>query len=64
MAVKMITLGGYKHRRTETSLLTVAILCNNTKVVEGNLKDPTVALYKTAIESIGHVESKRIKEFP
>jgi sodium/potassium-transporting ATPase subunit alpha len=68
MAVKkMANLGeGTNTEGQKPSLLTVAILCNNTKVVEGNLKgDPTeVALYKTAIESIGHVESKRIKEFP
>jgi sodium/potassium-transporting ATPase subunit alpha len=68
MAVKkMANLGESTNTEGQKpSLLTVAILCNNTKVVEENLKgDPTeVALYKTAIESIGHVESKRIKEFP
>jgi len=48
------------------SLLTVALLCNNTKEVEGVLKgEPTeVALYRAARDSTGHVESRRIKEFP
>jgi sodium/potassium-transporting ATPase subunit alpha len=47
-------------------LLTVALLCNNTKVIEGNLKgEPTeIALYKKASESIGLIASKRIREFP
>jgi sodium/potassium-transporting ATPase subunit alpha len=47
-------------------MLTVALLCNNTKVVEGNLKgEPTeVALYKKAFESIGTIASRRMKEFP
>jgi sodium/potassium-transporting ATPase subunit alpha len=68
MAVKLITSLG-EVTKTEgkmPSLLTVAFLCNNTKEVEGNLKgEPTeVALYRMAIESIGHVESRRIKELP
>ncbi|MBI5203992.1 MAG: cation-transporting P-type ATPase [Nitrospirae bacterium] len=48
------------------SLFHIALFCNNTKEVEGNLKgEPTeVALYKAAADSIGHVENKRIKEFP
>jgi sodium/potassium-transporting ATPase subunit alpha len=47
-------------------MLTVALLCNNTKVVEGSLKgEPTeVALYKKAFESIGPIASRRMKEFP
>lgn len=47
-------------------MLTVALLCNNTKVVDGNLKgEPTeVALYKKAFESIGTIASRRMKEFP
>ena len=48
------------------SLFHIALLCNNTKEVEGNLKgEPTeVALYKAAADSIGHIENKRLKEFP
>ncbi len=48
------------------SLFHIALLCNNTKEVEGNLKgEPTeVALYKAAVDSIGHIENKRLKEFP
>ncbi|MEW6161878.1 MAG: cation-transporting P-type ATPase [Nitrospirota bacterium] len=68
MAVKRIAyIGeGIKTEGQGPSLLTVALLCNNTKEVEGNLKgEPTeVALYRAALESIGHVESRRIKEFP
>jgi sodium/potassium-transporting ATPase subunit alpha len=52
--------------RRRPSLFTVALLCNNTKEVEGGLKgEPTeVALYRAAIEAIGGVERIRIKEFP
>jgi len=68
MAVKRIASLGevIKTEGKRPSLLTVALFCNNTKEVEGNLKgEPTeVALYRVAIESIGHVESRRIKEFP
>jgi len=48
------------------SLFHIALFCNNTKEVEGNLKgEPTeVALYKAAVDSIGHIENKRLKEFP
>ncbi len=48
------------------SLFTIAQLCNNTKEVEGELKgDPTeVALYRASVDTVGHVESRRIKEFP
>jgi sodium/potassium-transporting ATPase subunit alpha len=67
MAVKRLGFidRAQKIENQKPSLLAVALLCNNTKVVEGNLKgDPTeVALYKAAVESIGHMESKRIKEF-
>jgi sodium/potassium-transporting ATPase subunit alpha len=44
----------------------IALLCNNTKEVEGLLKgEPTeVALYRAGLESRGPVEHKRIKEFP
>ena len=47
-------------------LLTVAFLCNNTKEVEDNLKgEPTeVALYRVARESVGRIDSRRIREFP
>jgi len=68
MSVKRITpLGeGRKTEEQRPSLLTIAMLCNNTKEVEGNLKgEPTeVALYRAAFESIGPVESKRMKVFP
>jgi sodium/potassium-transporting ATPase subunit alpha len=68
MAVKKIaSLGeGIKTEEQRPFLLTVALLCNNTKEVEGHIKgEPTeVALYRTAFESIGPVESKRIREFP
>jgi len=68
MTVKrMASLGeGINTEGQGPSLLTVAMLCNNTKEVERNLKgEPTeVALYRAAIESIGTVESKRIREFP
>jgi sodium/potassium-transporting ATPase subunit alpha len=52
--------------KTEPHVLTVALLCNNTKEVEGKLKgDPTeVALYETAIKSIGQIKSTRLNEFP
>ncbi|MDO9288772.1 MAG: cation-transporting P-type ATPase [Thermodesulfovibrionales bacterium] len=48
------------------SLFHISLLCNNTKEAEGNLKgEPTeVALYKAAVDSIGHIENKRLKEFP
>ena len=47
-------------------MLTVALLCNNTKVVEGNLKgEPTeVALYKKAFESIGHYSKQKNERVP
>jgi sodium/potassium-transporting ATPase subunit alpha len=47
-------------------MLTVALLCNNTRVVEDSLKgEPTeVALYKKAFETVGTISSRRIKEFP
>jgi len=50
----------------EISLSHIALLCNNTKESGGNLKgEPTeVALYKSAADSIGHIENKRLKEFP
>ena len=54
-----------KIENQKPSMLTVSLLCNNTKEIEGDLKgEPTeTALYRAAIESIGRVESKRIKEF-
>jgi sodium/potassium-transporting ATPase subunit alpha len=68
MAVKKIaSLGeGIKTEEQRPSLLAVALLCNNTKEVEGHMKgEPTeVALYRAAFESIGAVGSKRIREFP
>jgi sodium/potassium-transporting ATPase subunit alpha len=68
MAVKKIdSLGELaKNERQKPSLLTIALLCNNTKEVEGNLKgEPTeAALYRAARESVGHIESRRIREFP
>jgi len=55
-----------KIENQKPSLLAVALLCNNTKEVEDDLKgEPTeTALYSAAIKSIGHIESKRVKEFP
>jgi sodium/potassium-transporting ATPase subunit alpha len=68
MAVKRVAFldESIKIEKQKPSLFSVALLCNNTKEIEGILKgDPTeVALYQAAIESFGHVESKRIKEFP
>ncbi|MEW6416716.1 MAG: cation-transporting P-type ATPase [Nitrospirota bacterium] len=68
MDVKRIAFIGedIKTEGQRTFLLTVAQLCNNTKEIEGDLKgEPTeVALYRASVESIGRVESKRIKEFP
>jgi sodium/potassium-transporting ATPase subunit alpha len=68
MAVKRLAFldEAQKIEKQKPSLLSVALLCNNTKEIEGSLKgDPTeVALYQAAIESLGHVESRRIKEFP
>jgi sodium/potassium-transporting ATPase subunit alpha len=68
MAVKKIdSLGELaKNERQKPSLLTIALLCNNTKEVEGNLKgEPTeAALYRAARESVGRIESRRIREFP
>ncbi len=48
------------------SSLDIALLCNNTKEVDGDLKgEPTeVALYRAGLESRGPIEHKRIKEFP
>jgi len=48
------------------SSLDIALACNNTKEVEGELKgEPTeVALYKAATESRGHIENIRLREFP
>jgi sodium/potassium-transporting ATPase subunit alpha len=68
MAVQRIAYidGGKQTEGQIPSLLTIALLCNNTKEIGEDLKgEPTeVALYKSARESIGHVESKRIREFP
>jgi sodium/potassium-transporting ATPase subunit alpha len=68
MDVKRIAYidGGVKTEGQRTFLLTVAQLCNNTKEMEGDMKgEPTeIALYRASIESIGHLDSKRIKEFP
>jgi sodium/potassium-transporting ATPase subunit alpha len=67
MAVKrLVSLGEAVKIENQPSLFAVALLCNNTKEIEGDLKgDPTeVALYRAAIDSIGHLESKRIKAFP
>jgi len=52
--------------KKEPHILTVALLCNNTKDVEGKLKgDPTeVALYETATKSMGQIKSIRLNEFP
>ncbi len=46
--------------------LDIALICNNTKEVGGELKgEPTeVALYKAALEGVGYRENKRIREFP
>jgi sodium/potassium-transporting ATPase subunit alpha len=67
MAVKKVVsiCGNASEKVNEVSLFHIAKLCNNTKEFEDNLKgEPTeVALYKAAIEAIGHIESKRIKEF-
>jgi sodium/potassium-transporting ATPase subunit alpha len=48
------------------SSLDIALACNNTKEVEGELKgEPTeVALYKAATESRGHIENIRLREYP
>lgn len=48
------------------SSLDIALICNNTKVVEGDLKgDPTeVALYRAAEESSVYRGYERLKEFP
>jgi sodium/potassium-transporting ATPase subunit alpha len=68
MAVKRLGFidRSQKIENQKPSLLAVALLCNNTKEVEGDLKgEPTeTALYSAAIKSIGHIESKRVKEFP
>lgn len=63
---KVISFDESKKIENQPSIFTVALLCNNTKEVEGDLKgDPTeIALYKSAIGFIGQVESKRIKEYP
>ena len=46
--------------------LDIALICNNTKEVEGELKgEPTeVALYKAALKDVGYRENKRLREFP
>ncbi len=51
---------------TGFSSLDIALLCNNTKEVDGELKgDPTeVALYRAGLESRGPIEQIRIREFP
>jgi sodium/potassium-transporting ATPase subunit alpha len=48
------------------SSIDIALLCNNTKEVDGDLRgEPTeVALYRAGLESRGHIEHKRTKEFP
>ncbi|MGB9716197.1 MAG: cation-translocating P-type ATPase [Thermodesulfovibrionales bacterium] len=63
---KIVSFDESEKMENQPSILTVALLCNNTKEIEGDLKgDPTeIALYKAAITSIGHLDSKRIKEFP
>src|SRR4030042_1615706 len=62
MAVKKVSYLGedIKAESRRPSLFTIALLCNNTKEVEGDLKgEPTeTALYMAAIKSIGHIESK------
>ncbi len=49
----------------EQRLFTVAMLCNNTKEVNGELRgEPTeVALYRAGLEATGKKEGKRLKEF-
>ncbi len=63
---KIVSFDESEKMENQPSILTVALLCNNTKEIEGDLKgDPTeIALYKAAVTSIGHLDSKRIKEFP
>ncbi|MEK6698159.1 MAG: cation-transporting P-type ATPase [Nitrospirota bacterium] len=47
-------------------LFTVALLCNNTKEVNGELRgEPTeVALYRAAFEALGKSSAIRVREFP
>ncbi len=47
-------------------LFTVALLCNNTKEVNGELRgEPTeVALYRAAFEALGKSSAVRMREFP
>jgi sodium/potassium-transporting ATPase subunit alpha len=63
---KVISSDESKKAKDQPSIFTVAMLCNNTKEIGGDLKgDPTeIALYKSSIDSIGHLDSIRIKEFP
>ncbi len=46
--------------------LEIALVCNNTREMNGDLKgEPTeVALYRAALESVGRIENRRVKEFP
>jgi sodium/potassium-transporting ATPase subunit alpha len=48
------------------SPLDIALLCNNTKETDGELKgEPTeVALYRAGLASRGHIAHERVKEFP
>ena len=48
------------------STLDIALICNNTKSVEGDLKGESteVALYRAAVESSGYKKNERLKEFP
>jgi sodium/potassium-transporting ATPase subunit alpha len=53
-------------REKAFSSLHIALLCNNTREVEGELRgEPTeVALYRAALESIGRIDHTRVREFP
>jgi len=55
-----------RNNAAREAIFTVALHCNNTKEVNGELKgEPTeLALYRSAREALGNPPAKRIREFP
>jgi sodium/potassium-transporting ATPase subunit alpha len=66
MEVKEAAGLGMMSGPTREKLLTVALLCNNTKEVNGELRgEPTeMALYRGAREALGNLPGTRVREFP
>jgi len=68
MAVKKaVNLGGEEVAGEKIfSPLAIGFLCNDTKEVDGELKgEPTeMALYRAALEAVGPIDHRRLREFP